>query len=495
MRLRVKPRLRRLKLLSRARGLRGAGILALSGVAVVAVVSHGASGTPVAYGAPGFFPRAARAVGEPAPDPDLPPGPLLPVRNERPDSSVGLTSCSTARPVCVQGVQGFGGIQDLTQDQVNGARVALEDAYRDLVDVLGLPAPLLDAGAETSANLDLYLIGGSRAALRVERDAVADRILDSFDSATAYCVVGNESVTVPADLARAATLCVGEAIAWRLAPSETPFVRRAYAAHLWHLVGAPGARDFEVIDELQSNPQRAVVDSELNSAAEASSLFLDYLSYRVESSSGYRLPTALLSLSASSTDAGAWRWNNEPDVFDVLRASFEEVGVPKLLLDFAVARAFLGDRDDGTQMPPLRWSGSFGRVRFDWHVPWTSLPRHVACVHPIEPTGSVYLWLDLDDLPDDERETARLGFQATWEAPGSFAWSLVKVDAKGSMMGRIDLPYLERGSEIETSLATLRGAAAVIVVGTNLGGLNEHPFDPDAAPFEPRGCTVYLTAL
>ena len=116
-------------------------------------------------------------------------------------------------------------------------------------------------------------------------------------------------------------------------------------------------------------------------------------------------------------------------------------------------------------------------------------------MRPIEPTGSTYLWLDLSDMPEEARQTARLGFRATWESPGAFAWSLVKVDASGAIMGRIDLPHLERASEVETSLATLKGAAAVIVVGTNLGGLNGHPFDPDAAPFEPRGCTVYLAAL
>ena len=441
--------------------------------------------TSVGRASPGFFPRATRPILEPAPDPDLPTGPLIAVPERRPGANVRITQCSLTRPVCVQG------IGEVDDGEIAAALTDLEDAYRNLVDVLDLPSPLLDDIRGGTAALDLFLIGGSDEPLRVQHDLVADGGVGSFDTASAYCVAGAEA----RNLERTATLCVGEAIAWRLAPSETAFVRRAYATHLWQVLGAPGGQDFERIDELQANPQRAIVDSELNTASEASSLFLDYLSYRVESRSGYRLPTAIMSLSGSNTEAGAWRWNNEPDIFDVLRASFQDTGIPKLLLDFSVARAFLGDRDDGTQMPPFRWSGAFGRVRFDWHLPWSSLPRHVASVRPIEPTGSTYLWLDLSDLPKEARESARLGFRATWEAPGSFAWSLVKVDANGAMIGRIDLPYLERASEVETSLASLRDAAAIIVVGTNLGGLNAHPFDPDAAPFEPRGYTVYLAAL
>jgi hypothetical protein len=479
---------------------------------------------PVANAAPGFWPRATRALPDPAPDPDLPSGPRLPVDDERPNpQQVRLSVCSTKRPVCVHAVRDPNdrrGTASAREDQaLDDALIQLEDAYRDLVDVLGLPAPVLATGGGGTGNLDLYLVEGrvggftqgSDEPLRVQRDVAlrgggetdetdkTDGGTDGFDSAAAYCLAGSDATSAPArrpnNYERAATLCVGEAIAWRLAPSETPFVRRAYATHLWHVVGAPDERDFEGIDELQANPQRAVVDSERNDAAEASSLFLEYLSYRVESISGYRLPTAVMSLSGSSTEAGAWRWNNEPDIFDVLRASFQDVGTPKLLLDFAVARAFLGDRDDGTQMPPLRWSGSFGRVRFDWHLPWSSLPRHVATVRPIEPTGSVYFWLDLEDMAEDARANARLGFRATWEAPGSFAWSLVKIGSDGTIMGRIDLPHLERANEVETSLASLKGVAAVIVVGTNLGGLNAHPFDPDAAPLEPRGATVYLAPL
>jgi hypothetical protein len=60
----------------------------------------------------------------------------------------------------------------------------------------------------------------------------------------------------------------------------------------------------------------------------------------------------------------------------------------------------------------------------------------------------------------------------------------------------VNAPFVERGTSIEQNLADLEGVQALMVVGTNLGGVDlAHPFDPDLSPFEPHGCTVYLTKL
>ncbi len=153
---------------------------------------------------------------------------------------------------------------------------------------------------------------------------------------------------------------------------------------------------------------------------------------------------------------------------------------------------FVGTRGDGTLVPSLGWSGDFGRVRFDWSLPLSSLPRRVASQHPIFPTGSIYVWLDLDQPVQGET----LAFQAEWEAPVSFQWTLVRVDAAGHELSRIDAPYQQRGTKVEQQLVNLEGAAGVMVVGVNLGGVDlAHPFDPDIAPAEPHECTVYLTKL
>jgi hypothetical protein len=66
----------------------------------------------------------------------------------------------------------------------------------------------------------------------------------------------------------------------------------------------------------------------------------------------------------------------------------------------------------------------------------------------------------------------------------------------GEELGRIDIPYQERGRDAEGRISNLEGARAVLIVGTNLEGIDlAHPFDPDVAPFEPHAATVYLVRM
>jgi hypothetical protein len=131
-------------------------------------------------------------------------------------------------------------------------------------------------------------------------------------------------------------------------------------------------------------------------------------------------------------------------------------------------------------------------VRFDWVVRYSELPRRVLATRPIEPTGSVYLLLELDDVALG----ATLGFQAEWEAPVAFVWSLVQVDAQGREMSRLLVPFNERATSTEQRLQNFESAAYVLVIGTNMGGVDrDHPFDPDVFPYEPHLTTVYLARL
>ena len=75
-------------------------------------------------------------------------------------------------------------------------------------------------------------------------------------------------------------------------------------------------------------------------------------------------------------------------------------------------------------------------------------------------------------------------------------WKIVKLDDKGQEIGRIDVAFEQRGTEIERRVVTLEGTRSLLIVGTNLGGVDlAHPFDPDHEPFEPHGCTVYVGRL
>jgi hypothetical protein len=318
--------------------------------------------------------------------------------------------------------------------------------------------------------------------------------LAEFDQAPGHCLLTGARALTAEALSRWATLCVAEAILLRLDASETPHLRRAVATSFWLSLGSPGAIDVEELDDVQAHPERAIARRNVDRTSGGAALFFEYLEQsRAVGGTGF-LAAALFALSASQTAGASVSWNNEPDLFDVLRRTLGEdrVRMAALLGEFAVNRAFLGTREDGAHLPTLAWLGDFGRVRFDWVMKYSSLPRRVVATRAIEPSGSIYLWLELDDLPLG----AVLGFQATWEAPVAFKWSLVRVDKAGRELSRIDVPFQQRSSTIEARATNLEAAAALLIVGTNLGGIDlAHPFDPDLSPFEPQSCTVYLAKL
>ena len=120
------------------------------------------------------------------------------------------------------------------------------------------------------------------------------------------------------------------------------------------------------------------------------------------------------------------------------------------------------------------------------------MPVTLASSRALEALGSVYLWLELDA----DNEGDRLGFEAAWESPVSFQWTLIKVGADGRDLGRLELPYEERETAVRDQLLGFDEARGVLIVGTNLGGVDlAHPFDPDYQPWEPHALTVYLTEL
>ena len=107
----------------------------------------------------------------------------------------------------------------------------------------------------------------------------------------------------------------------------------------------------------------------------------------------------------------------------------------------------------------------------------------------MEPTGATYLWVSLDEVG----LTDALAFQANWEPPAAFRWTLVTVGKDGAPMRTIDVPFLERETRVERLVRDLSGASGVLIAGTNLGGLGpSYPFDPDFEPYEPHGYSVYL---
>jgi hypothetical protein len=428
---------------------------------------------PLLFGAGPHVVRPPVAI-----DPDLPTGAPFAAKLERP-RSLGA-ACSARLPVCVQRGPSVSGAQALQALQ------ALELAYERVVGALGFPAPLSDDGHGGSDDLDWYLDSAADE-LVAERDAVR---FGALDSAAAFCVSGAFDELL---MQRNATLCVGEAITKRLDPAETPALQRAFATELWWLTGRISSLDVEAIDDAQAHPERALAGRSAEPRASAT-LLLDFLELARASQDSGQLSASLFSAAVGSTKSAAFEWNNEPDVFDVLRHSLDEdtAKVASLFGDYAVSRAFLGDRDDGTHPPYAEWAGAFGRPRYDWVLEFSSLPRRVRASRPLDPTGIELVWVDLDEVPLG----TSLGFEAEWEAPVAFKWRLISLDDHGREMARVDVPFQERGRSSEGRVVNLLNVRAVLAIGINLGGVDlAHPFDPDLDPFEPESCTLYFASM
>ena len=411
-------------------------------------------------------------------DPRLPTGAML--RSEPRPVGLPMSFCGLREPVCVHHAD------DLPLDSSQAYLTALEDARALLVGALGLPAPLEDPGLGPTSGLDLYLLQEGPSDLAV----VPDPRRRSADRSSAHC----RARPSREEHRRQASLCVGEALLLGLDAAETPYYRRAIAAYLWNSVGRPTNADLEAIDTLQANPQLGVAGRDLAAESAGAALFFHYVDQRLGLGRPGTLPAALVQLSRAHTLAGQPQWGNEPDLIDVLRHAFagSEESFDDFMLNFAVQRAFLGSRDNGRHDPRLLWLGETGRVRFDWSLKASSLPRRVAPLRPLQPFGSAYIWLELDHLPLG----TTLAFRANWEAPSTFRFTLATVDANGDLLKRHDLPHVQNATSAERTLVEQEGAAALLIVGTNLGDIDRsHPFDPDHEPFEPHGFTVYLTAI
>jgi hypothetical protein len=415
----------------------------------------------------------------PALDPHIPKGALR-VRVARPAADFEPPACSVKYPLCVHRGAKVG-------ESIAAAWLgALESAYERVVLCLGAPGPLDDVTLGGSPALDTYLAHDDRA-LSVDPDPAV--LGAAHDTASAFCVVGDGELAID----RAATMCIAEAVALRLDASETPFTRRAFATEVWLHSGRPTSADARAIDDVQAEPDRAIAARDRSRFSEGGVLLFEYLNTTRGRGMGIDGTLATYALSAGQPSPAGARWVNEPDTMDVLRATFGPTpsDVARFFGDFAFARAFIGSRDAASAWPLLRWSGDLGRVRFEWSVPFSSLPRRLSPARPIEPTGSVYFWLALDGSVDGRS----IAFQADWEPPVSFRWVLAVIAADGHVVRRIDVPYLERETHVERIVGDLSGGAGLLASGTNLGGLGPtYPFDPDYEPYEPHGCTVYFAA-
>jgi len=390
---------------------------------------------------------------------------------------IGRLRCSPQLPLCVGSPSG-------TDGESTRALAALEAAWKHLVIALGLSEPLSSDAGEP---LTWILEPTDRSMMSV---ALHPRLGRPFDSASVVCRSGAKNPRL--DLERDAHLCVGEGIAARLDAGETPRNRRAYALSLWWSLGSPRDLDVQdIADSAHRDWQSALGRDDLENAP-LTALVFEYFD-RVRGTAAIdATQTGVFALSAQHSDPSAPRYQNHPDVFDVLRRSLDDdhAKLAQMWRSWAVARVLLAG--DTGALARLGWVGDLGRLEPAWTLPVSSLPRRVAPAYPLAPLGMTAVRV-LVDQPLDHQT---LGLRVTWEPPSSFVWTVLKLGPDDREIGRVDLAYQQRATLAEQRLVLDPKVRSLLVLGINLGGVDlAHPSDPDHAPFEPHGCTVYLARL
>ena len=410
-----------------------------------------------------------------------PPKPA-PVLDERPNLPAGHpTLCSDRLPLCLHAST------PTAAHKLVPALAILEQAYRRVVFVLGWRPPAPDLSGPSSG-FDVYL-GNLASPWTVHPDPMTD--VSYLARASAFARV-REDLFDSCHLSFAFSAAIARAGIYAIDAAANDELANASATYLG-MLAEPCPNAFVAgIDDFQASPHLAV-SNPAHDEGRGAVLFPWFLQDSRGRGGPADLLHALWALSPQPPPKDSATLLNEPDFLDAVAtlATDTRRSLPDLWLDFAVARAFTGNRDDGVHLPDTRFLGSAGAVRFEWSVPYATLPRRLAPRFPVEPSGASYVWLSLDDAP----KNAGLGFRAEWEPPDVFRFALVLVDAQGQTLTRHNPVSQERGTSAEANLETLEGAAGLIVVATNTGSvLRDIAFDPDNHPYTARSYAVSLFA-
>lgn len=421
-------------------------------------------------------PAARRVRAKVEWDPRLPSGTL-----RRSSLAVDLPderACSLQLPICVAG----------HLQSTSSALSLLETAYRRIVYAAGLPAPLRTWEPDYGSPAVTWILTPDTQPLATQ---LVPSTSSAFESAAVVCRSGAASAS-DAALERTAHLCIGEAIAARLDAAESPRSRRAFAQTLWWQIGQPREADILEVARSNAQPYRAAVGRDQVTESTSTALLFEYLEQSLGTRTPFALLTGLFAVSGQPRKLGTLRYPNEPDWLDVIRESLgdDRVDFAHRVNAFGAARSQLGAPTG--PLDKLAWVGSFARVRPDWDIAVSSLPRRVASKKPIEPLGITVTRIAIDVPTKD----LSLAIHVEWEAPVPFTWTVVKLDPNEHEIGRLDLAFEPRVTSAEKRIVALDGIEALLVIGTNLGGIDAtHLLDPDHAPFEPHGCTIYVARL
>jgi hypothetical protein len=407
-------------------------------------------------------------------------------------------ACSFRHALCVHGAPKTSGASVM---EVLGSA---ERAWDLATGALVLPAPVLDL--ETRA-YDVYIVEpfpsiGAPASALIETGLGERDPRAAFDRASAFTLLDRRAAVVGCALDAIMAREVTRAILFGVAPATEEPVARAQTTYLANLMVPCALAEADGVDVFQRHPERAIMDpwegsdpSVGQAFARGASLFWWWLDDTFGARPG-AIVRAIWALQPTTTPLGAWRWNAEPDAFDVLRITFKDAlstgsTVDDVLLDFAVARALMGRAADDLHAPETRTLGDVASPRLDWDIEWPTQPRRLAAREPTAPTGSAYLRVRRANAP----KGSRLRVETTWEEHAKMRWAVVKLDADGRERGRVLIPAAnEKGTDAQITIVDLDDSDSVLVVGVNAGD-PAFQVDPDDVVWEPHGWIVSLASV
>ncbi|MEZ4442601.1 MAG: hypothetical protein R3B72_26140 [Polyangiaceae bacterium] len=428
----------------------------------------------------GLVPAPARAESSEAPEPGWPAHVASAIPEVlRPPAAV-RQRCAFDTPVCVH-----------TQGRVPRARVdeALATARHTLraLQAAGLPSPLPDGFAGGGPELDLYL---DAAATAPTAQADTEVTTIGFDRAPTYVVIPPEVAGPPCAFGAAVARATAEAVLLGFDAAQHASTLASFGSYVASRLRPCHAVELAAMDRFQRQPYRALTEAERDQFT-GSYVLPWWLDERWGTGLLGGVMAGLVATS-SQTSPTADRWlTNEPDVWDALRKVLgaRESSLGDLLVDLAIARAFVGDRSDGMHLPDTEWMGALGRVRFEWAVDYDSLPRRLAPAAAVEPTGATYVYLDLAKADPH----ARLLVLAEWETAYVFEWAAVRLDAQGRELSRRLAGGVYGQDRVELRIDDIDGAQSLLLVGTALGHDDRKlDFDPDRGPPHRQSYTLTI---
>jgi hypothetical protein len=412
-----------------------------------------------------------------------------------PERKSEMRVCSMYLPLCVHAARAA------PPAKIMAILASAERAWSTLAGAMELPPPDVDPSTLAYA---IHVVDAAPETASTE--LLARDVRSPVDRARAFTVVDGRA-RPGCELDGAMAAAIARAMLYRSAPATDEGTARAQTRSLAQIV-APCSLGLAADAALafQSAPDRAIADVHATSpnaapgdpVTRADRLYADGSALvwtRIDWAFG-RTPGGLVraawALAPTTTPLAAPFWHDEPDAYDVLRESFKNTlrsgsTIADLLLDVAIARAFLGSADDGAHAPETRTLGDAARVPLDWDIPWPDKPRRLAPRMPVFPTGASYV------VVRRAPAGARLRVELQWEEHALFRWAFVKLDASGRELGRVLVGSRERAVEAQMTLVDLDAADRVLLVGVNTGDPTYH-FDPDDEVWEPHGWLLSLAA-